>query len=395
MTFPDGRPLVLFVVNRDVFFLSHRLPIARAVRRSGIRVAVATANTGSAHAIVAEDFDVFEVPLSPQGMNPLSELQAVRALVGLYRRLRPDLVHHVGLRAVLYGSLAARAIPTAAVVNAITGLGYAFGASRRARWIRPVLEAIARLGLARERSVTIFQNPEDRRDFLRMGLVSEDRSVVILGSGVDCSLFEPRPEPEGDPLVLLASRMLWDKGVEEFVKAASALRERGYAARFALVGKPDPHNPNCVPETQLREWADAGLVEWRGYRDDMPNVFAQASVVVLPTRYMEGLPKVLLEAAASGRPIVATDVRGCREVVTHGVNGFLIPPGDTEALIRAIEALLESPALRVRFGQASRKLAVARFSEAAIVRETLRVYRSVLGPRWPSGDVERLKPQDG
>ncbi|OLC06456.1 MAG: hypothetical protein AUH42_05565 [Gemmatimonadetes bacterium 13_1_40CM_70_11] len=380
----NSKPHVVYVVNQDWFFLSHRLPVARAARRVGARVTVIAADSGRAEAIRAEGLDFVRLPLSRRGANPVDEVWALSRLLRLYRRLQPDLIHHVTLKPVLYGSLAARLVSHAAVVNAVAGFGYSLTSTElRARLIRPLVKQLCRVALRHPRSQTIFQNPEDRDDFIRMGLVPPAQAVLIRGSGVNCSVFRPTPHPDGDPIVVLASRMLWDKGVPEFVAAAALARTRGVRARFVLVGAPDPGNPRAIPVPRLEAWSREGVVEWWGPRDNMADVLSRASVAVLPTVYGEGIPKVLLEAAASGRPIVATDVRGCREIVRPGVNGILVRPHDRVALANAMTTLVESPELRRRFGQAGRDLAVREFTEELVVSRTLDVYSDLLGERWP------------
>ena len=384
-------PRVLLVTNQDWFFLSHRLALARAIRDEGGEVVVVAGETGKGEVVRRAGFPFVALPILRAGIAPRRELGTVTFLARLYRRVRPDLVHHVTLKPVLYGSLAARFAGDVAVVNTLSGLGYAFTSSEaRARLARLCVQLLCRVTLTRPRSRTIFQNPEDREDFVRLGLVAGAQAVVIRGSGVDCSLFRPGPELPGDPIVMLASRMLWDKGVREFVDAAVAIRRRGRNARFVLVGAPDYGNPSAVPAAQLEAWSLDGAVEWWGHRDDMPAVLSQASVVVLPTVYGEGVPKVLIEAAASARPIVATDARGCREIARPGVNGLLVAAGDAADLARAIETLLASPELRRRFGAAGREIAVAEFTEEAVVAQTLAVYRELLGARcFTAGRCER------
>jgi glycosyltransferase involved in cell wall biosynthesis len=280
---------------------------------------------------------------------------------------------------VIYGSIAARLIGRGAVVNTISGLGYVFTSDHRtAKVLRPVLRRLWRMALSHPHSRTIFQNSDDRDDFIRMGLVRPDAAALIRGSGVDCSAFHPTPEPSGPPIVVLPGRLLWDKGVREFVEAARTLRVAGYPARFVLVGSPDAGNREAIPVQQLEAWSDEGVVEWWGQRHDMPEILAGASIVVLPT-YGEGLPKVLLEAGAASRPVVATDVRGCREVVRPGVNGVLVPARDGPALARAIEGLLAAPELRARLGQGGRRLVEAEFAEPLVVQQTLAIYRQLLG----------------
>ncbi len=366
------------VVNRDAFFLSHRLPLARGARDAGMEVIVVAGDSGSARVVESEGFPFVPLPIARGALNPLSAARTLAFLLRLYRRLQPALVHHSTVQPVVYGSVAARLTCRAAVVNTISGLGYAFTSDHRtAKALRPLLKRLWRGALGHPRSRTIFQNPDDRGDFIRMGLVREETTALIRGSGVDCTAFRVAPEPEGVPMVALPGRMLWDKGVREFVDAARLLRETGHVARFVLIGAPDYGNREAIPRAQLDTWSREGLVEWWGHRTDMPAILAQASVVVLPS-YGEGLPKVLIEAAATGRPVVATDVRGCREIVRPGISGLLVPPRDGTALARAIERLLDSRDLRARFGEAGRRLVESEFSEPIVVQQTLVVYSQLL-----------------
>lgn len=313
-------------------------------------------------------------------MNPFVDLWTTAFLTGVYRELRPDLVHHSTPKPVLYGTLAARVLKGTAIVNTISGLGYVFSSTDlRARLARPLLRTMYGVALRHPISRTIFQNAEDLNDFVRLRLVRSDDAVLVRGSGVDCDRFRPSAEPAGQPVVLLASRMLWDKGLEEFVAVARELKPK---ARFVLVGAPDPGNPNSVPMDRLEAWAAEGAVEWWRHRDDMPEVFAQSTIVVLPTVYAEGLPKVLLEAAAAGRPIIASDIRGCREIVRPGVNGVLVGAGSITELAAAITAMLLAPDVRERYGRAGREIAEREFGEDLIVEQTLDVYRQLLGDRF-------------
>jgi glycosyltransferase involved in cell wall biosynthesis len=296
-------------------------------------------------------------------------------------------VHHVTVKPVLYGSIAARLVGGIAVVNAISGLGYAFTSTDAiAAILRPVLRLLYRVALHQARTTTIFQNPDDMSDFVNLGLVKQDQSVLIRGSGVDCAIFQPTPEPTGRPVVLLAARMIWDKGVGEFVEVARLMKARDDAPRFVLVGAPDPGNPGGIPVAQMEAWSREGVIEWWGQRADMPTVLGQASIVVLPTVYGEGVPKILLEAAAAGRPIVATDIRGCREIVRPDENGFLVPPRDRVRLVSAIDCLLASAELRARFGQAGRHIVETEFSEPMIVQQQLAVFEQF----WPMNAVRGL-----
>jgi glycosyltransferase involved in cell wall biosynthesis len=379
------RPLlgqrVLFVVNVDWFFLSHRLPVARAARAAGAEVVVAAADSGRRADVEADGFRFVPLPFTRKGQSPWREALALLALLRLYRALRPDLVHHVTVKPVLYGSLAARAVlRQAAVVNAISGLGFAFSEDRRARRAGQVVRALYRFALRSPRSRTIFQNPDDRQRFLSQGMLRPAQAVLIRGSGVDCSAYSPPASgPADPPVVLMSSRLLYEKGVEEFVDAARLVRRTRPDARFVLVGRPDEGNLTSVPVAALTQWVEEGVIDWLGHRDDMPDVLRDATVYCLPTYYPEGVPKALLEAGATGLALVTTHVAGCREVVEHEVTGLRVPPRDSQALAAAVLRLLDDRALAQRLGQSARAHVEAHFSEPVVVARTMELYAELLG----------------
>ena len=382
-----GRPRLLFTVNDAGFFLSHRLPIARAAAAAGYEVHVATAPGPGVARVQDEGLTHHAVPLSRRGLNPLAELRALWSLTRLYRRLRPDLIHHVTIKPVLLGGVAARLAGAPAVISAVSGLGYVFiTRGWRAAVLRGAIKTGYRLALKRPGARVIFQNPDDRRKFLDQSLVERDAEVLIKGSGVDTARFAPSPEPDGPPLVVLPARMLRDKGVGEFVEAARTLRGEGVQARFALVGDSDPGNPTAIPEARLRAWQDDGIVEWWGHRADMPAVLAQAHIVCLPS-YREGLPKSLIEAAACARAIVSCDVPGCREIARRDENALLVPPRRAAALAEALRRLIGDADLRRRLGARGRALAEAEFSLERVIAQTLALYTALLretGGRLPA-----------
>jgi glycosyltransferase involved in cell wall biosynthesis len=375
---------LLYVVNEAYFMVSHRLAVAAAAQRDGWEIHVAAPPD---HVWAPPGFSVAQlegrgihfhpIPLSRRGTNPVAELATAAALLGLYRRLRPDLVHHVTLKPILYGGMAARLAGVHSAVHSLTGLGQVFvGRGPRSGLLRTAVTQMLSVALGHPNSRVIFQNADDRRRIIEAGSVEEGRTVLIRGSGVDLTRFAPLPEPDGIPVIALCARLIWEKGVGEFVEAARIVRRHGTQARFVLVGDTQPSNPRAVPVTTLAAWRAEGAVEWWGYRDDMPAVIASASVICLPSTYGEGVPKVLLEAAASGRPIVATDHPGCRDAVTDG-NGLLVPPADAVALAAALTTLIEDANLRRAMGARGRELAEREFSELDIAEETLQVYREL------------------
>ena len=372
------KPRLLFLITEDWYFWSHRLELARAARSAGWEVIIATRVQKHGKRIEDEGFTLRPIRLLRSSRRLVHELSCVWELIRLYREEQPDLVHHVGMKPILYGSWAARFAKVGAAVNGFAGLGYTFIAGgRRKGVLRRIVGGALRWALALPHSLVVFQNEEDAKELVGSGIVRKERVRIIRGVGVDTDTFRPALPENPDPLVVLAGRMLWDKGIGEFVEAARRLQMDGILAQCVLVGMVDTENPAAISETQLRAWQQSGLVEWWGHRDDMPNILASAQIVVLPS-YREGLPKVLLEAAACGRPIVATDVPGCREVVKDGANGFLVPLKDAGSLSRAIARLLSDPLLRRRMGACGREIALKEFSVGKISQETLDLYDELL-----------------
>jgi glycosyltransferase involved in cell wall biosynthesis len=369
---------ILYNVNIPRFFVSHRLPLALAAQAAGYDVHVTTSHTDTAYVttIIDAGLSYHPLPLAQHGTNPLAEVKTLTAMVTLYRQLKPDLVHHVSIKPVLYGGLAARIAGVPAVVGAMSGLGYVFiSTSLKARFIRLLVHPLLRLALGHKNTALIFQNTTDLDRFVSMGLIAAGQAHLIRGSGVDLARFSPTPEADGKPLVLFAGRLMWQKGVGDFAEAARRLQHK---ARFVIVGYAEATSPDTVPQAQLEAWARAGILEWWGKRDDMPQVFAQAHIVCLPSTYGEGVPKVLIEAAACARPIVTTDTPGCRDITRHGENGLLVAPHDTTALVAALEQLLDDASLRQRMGATGRSIAEHEFSLAYVVRETLALYEKLL-----------------
>ena len=370
---------LIFLITEDWYFWSHRLPIARAARDAGFEVLVAARIDQHKERIENEGFKLIPIGLERKSRNIFKEVLSIFEIVKIYRRQKPDIVHHVAIKPVLYGSWAARITGISGVVNALAGLGFIFVAQGwKAKVLKRLIIFAYRMAFSAKNTIGIFQNPEDLKLFVGAGIVKREKAVLIRGSGVDTARFISLPEPEGIPIIVLASRMLWNKGVGEFVEAAKMLKRGGIECRMILVGNPDPENPASIPEKTLQGWHAEGIVEWWGHQENMPSIFSQAHIVALPTTYGEGVPKVLIEAASCGRSIVATDVPGCREIVRHNKNGLLIPPHDSKALVDAIKVLIEDPQLRVRMGAYGREIVEAEFSEEIVVRKTMEVYERLI-----------------
>lgn len=372
----------VFAVNAHEYTAAHRLPLLHAARGRGWQViAIAPEASPALTRLENEGFPVEPLALSRRGIGPWDEVRAIRSLERLYRHLRPDLVHHATIKPVLYGTIAARRSGVPAVVNAITGLGYIYTANGLRSWaLRRVVNPLYRFALRHPNQRIVFQNSDDWSVLKSIGAVHDSECVLIPGSGVDVEYFKAVPESKEVPLVVLPGRMLRNKGVFEFVEAARILKAQGTNARFALVGGLDPDNPSAIAEEVIKSWVNGGVVEWWGQVADMRSVYRDAHVVVLPS-HREGMPKALLEASASCRPTIATDVPGCRDAVVDGVTGYLVPPDSPRALSERILRLVHSPEQRLSMGRSGRERAVECFSKKRIVTDTLAVYDELLAER--------------
>jgi glycosyltransferase involved in cell wall biosynthesis len=372
----------ILVANTDWYLYNFRLALARHLRDQGWEVVLISPAGRFAPLLQQAGFRWLEWNVGRQTLAPWTELNAAWRLLRLYQREGAALVHHFTIKPVLYGTLAARFLRIPVIVNSITGLGYVFlGQDLKARLLRRLVTLIYRLVFASPRCAAIFENDSDRRYFIEQGLIDAERTWLIEGVGIDVNYFTPLPEPDNGgeagkpPVVVLPARMLWDKGVGTLVEAARQLKPR-LTARFVLVGEPDPGNPASIEVETLRDWVDQGLVEWWGWQQDMRAVYSQSHIVTLPS-FGEGVPTVLLEAAACARPIVTTNTPGCRDVVRDGVNGLTVQPNDPTALAEALERLITDPALRGRMGAAGRAFALDRYTSERINNATLAVYNSL------------------
>lgn len=366
---------ILFFVTEDWFVCSHWLPLIEAAKNSGLEVVVVTRTNKHVEMILQHGARVIPFDMSRRGSNLFREFATILRLAGIYRKEKPDIVHHVAMKPMLYGSLVAHLMRVPHTINWVAGMGWLFVSGTQRAKIMQIAVRKA-LGMLLRRTSVIVENPDDQAIISTLGVA--DRHIhLVRGAGVDTLLYAPSPESEGMLQVVLPARMLWDKGVGEFVGAARQLRQRGVNARFVLVGEPDTENPASVPMEQLQAWQKEGAVEWWGRREDMSRVLANSHIICLPS-YREGLPKSLLEAASCGRAIVTTDVPGCREIVRNGDNGLLVEARNATALADALARLLDSPALRQKMGERGRERVLDEFSQERIVAQVLTLYREVL-----------------
>ncbi|MFW0085255.1 MAG: glycosyltransferase family 4 protein [Coxiella endosymbiont of Haemaphysalis japonica] len=373
------RKKLLIVVNDVKFFISHRLCLAKAAKAVGYDIHVATPDYNEQ--IGAAGFVHHTIILNRGSLNPFKDVVTVFSLLRLYWRLKPDIVHHITVKPILYGGIAARLAQIPAVVNVFTGLGFIFIAqSCFMSLLRKMVQKGYRWAFNHRNMRVIFQNKEDKGYFIQANILKEDKTVLIPGSGVCMKTFYPVDEPLGQLRVILASRLLWHKGVGEFVEAARLLKKRKVKAQFILVGAIDAANPAAISDVQLEEWEREGIIEWWGERTDMPKIMREAHIVCLPS-YREGLSRVLIEAAASGRAIVATDVPGCRDVVHDGENGLLVPVKDREELALAIETLIHNSSLRKEMGLKGRVMVEKKYELKRIIKQTLNVYKELSGQK--------------
>jgi len=382
-------PRLLYVVSEDWYFVSHRLPMARAARDAGFEVHVATRVRDDAATITAEGFILHPIPFARGRLSPLTSLATIHALRRIHKVVEPAIVHHVSLQPSVLGLIAAldRSVVK---INALTGLGYSFTSNTaKARLARSIARPALRLLLNRLGITNLVQNIDDRAALIALG-VNPSRIALIRGSGVDVNRFAPLPEPQGPITTAFVGRLLEDKGIRTLIAAHQLLRARGSDMRLLIAGTPDPANPTSVTEQEAVSWNKEPGITWLGQVKDISSLWAQAHLAVLPSR-REGLPLSLLEAAACQRAMIATDVPGCREIVVHEKNGLLFPAGDTPALAAALARLAQMPDLRARYAAAARKKAVEEFSADVIGRQIVQLYRRTLDAESQPSQRTRIR----
>jgi glycosyltransferase involved in cell wall biosynthesis len=373
---PAKAPRLLYVVTEDWAFLSHRLPMARAARDAGFEVHVATRVGGGAPAIEAERFILHPIPFARGSLSPIATFSTIAALRRVHREVKPALTHHVALQACVLGMLATLGQPVACV-NAFIGLGYSFTSDTgKARTVRALIGPLLRLLINRKNSIALVQNTDDMTALISLG-IEKSRIALIPGSGIDVNRFTPVREPAGAPTFGFVGRLLDDKGIRTLVAAHRLLRRRMADARLLIAGTPDPGNPASVTEGEANAWNNEPGIAWLGHVRDIAGFWAQTHVAVLPSR-REGLPLSLMEAAACGRAMIASDVPGCREVVLHEQTGLLVPVDDAAALAAAMARFAADQELRAHCATAARNLVVNRFAAEIIGRETVSLYRQSL-----------------
>jgi glycosyltransferase involved in cell wall biosynthesis len=375
----EKQKTLAMLVTEDWFFVSHFIKRAVAAKNAGWRVILLTRASGFEAQIQAAGIEVIAVPFDRKRLNPLAELAFSLRLSRIYREIKPDLVHHVALKPIIVGGIAARLAGVKAVLNAPVGMGFVFSSEKLlAKLLKPFVTTLLRLTLCPPNSRVVFENPDDLAAMLASRMIKPGSEILIRGAGVDMDEFSPVPEPAGTVRVILIARMIREKGIAVFVEAARILRGQ---ADFVLAGAPDPGNPNSVTEAELRAWETQGLVTWLGPRRDVADLLRGAHIACQPSTYREGLPKSALEAAACGRPLVTSDVPGCREAVIDGVTGFLVPPRDATALAAALKTLIDDPDLRARMGAAGRERTAREFADAVVCEKTLLVYDALMQSR--------------
>ena len=375
---------IILFANTEWYLFNFRLSLAKALQAQGHEVLLISPPGEYGARLQAQGFRWEALPMDRKSLNPLQELRLLAYLCRLYRREQPALAHHFTIKCVVYGSIAALVARVPARVNAVAGMGYVFtNQALKARLLRPVVRGLMRLVLNGRGARLILQNNDDMAAFAKAGLARPELTRLVMGSGVDLARFTPRvPSVQAGSdvqptRVVLAARLLWDKGIAEYAEAARQLKAKGLPIRFLLAGAPDPGNPAAIAQATLDGWQAEGLIELLGQVSDMAALFAAVDMVVLPS-YREGLPKSLIEAAACALPLVTTDVPGCREVVTHEVDGLLVPVKDAKALASAIERLHLDPAWARELGLAARARALREFDEKIVIGKTLAVYRELL-----------------
>lgn len=369
---------IAIVTNHDWFFISHRLPIALAALREGHEVYLLAIDTGRRKELEDIGIKFVSISLNPTGKNPVEEMRTLWELRKLYKRIKPDVIHHVTMKVTLLGSLAAKSLGIKAVVNAISGLGFAFTDGRKG-FLQMIIKAEMFLAYKSRTEHFILQNPDDLRQMKVLRYVPENNVHLIKGSGVDLKHFAYKmPDIKEKQILLFPARILGDKGVYELIEAMRSIREEiATKAKLLLAGDCRSTNPTVIKEMELKSMLEPGYIEWIGFQKDMTSIYAQSDIVVLPS-YREGLPKSLIETCSIGRPIITTDVPGCRECVIEGYNGMIVPVKDSISLAKAILKMVNNRELQLKMGRNSRKMAEQEFSIDNVIEKHFEIYRKAV-----------------
>jgi len=381
MKINDYKKKILFVVNVDWFFISHRLPIALEAKENGYIVTIACHFTKHKQELIDMGFSVVDIPFSRSGSGIINELNTLKNIRKVIKEVNPSLIHAVTIKPVLYTGLVLKSINrNIPFVAAISGLGYVFTADTlRAKLTRLIVSAFYKVALSQKHKTVIFQNTSDESILTDVAKLKPNDKVLIKGSGADLTVYNYLPENSTDSIkVVMACRLLKEKGVYEYVAAAKLVKEQYPGTEFLLVGTPDVENPNTVKQVEIDGWVNDGLIKYLGHRNDIPKVFSGSNIVCLPSFYGEGVPKVLIEAAACGRAIVTTDNPGCRDAVVEGETGLTVPTRDAKALAKAMLQLIDEPELRVSMGAKARVFAEKEFDVKSVVSKHLDIYSNLI-----------------
>ena len=364
-------PKLIYLVADDRYFCTHRLPLAVAAKQQNFDVHVISPKSDSSEKILHAGLTFHPLSFNRKTLNPFDGIKTILRIYRLYKQLKPDYVHHVAIKPVLFGTIAAHLAGVPNIVNAVAGLGHVF-ASRS--WLMLPLRMMMRVLLRSPRVQIIVQNPEDKAE---LESLAEKYVYLIYGAGVDTDQFAPSAAalPEGPVIITHASRLLWSKGVGELVAAARILSAQGHSIVVQIVGEPDMQNPDAIPAEILKAWHNEGVINWLGYQKNIAAIYQRSHMAVLASYYREGIPKTLIEAASVGLPIVTTDMPGCRIIVKHGVNGLLVSPRDVNALAEALLKLINDSKMRKDFGAAGRVLVLRQFSASIIYDQTIALYK--------------------
>ena len=367
---------LLIVVNEASFFNSHRLPLAIFAKKNGFDVHVAArGDPKNVSKIISSGLKFHPISFTRSSLNIFKEILTLLNLIKIYKKVNPCIVHHVTIKPIVYGGIAARITSVPFVVSAISGLGFVFIEKNFSNLFKKnIIKIIYKFLFKRKNNKVIFQNPDERNLLLNENIVKENNSYLIKGAGVDLDIFSPKPILLEVPVVVLAARIIWDKGIKEYVNAAQILKKKGIKAKFLLVGGIDYDYPNFVNKEMLEEWNNKDYITWLGYREKIYEIYQKSSIVCLPSFYSEGIPKSLIEAAACAKPIVTTNMPGCREIVKNGFNGILVPPKNSLLLANALETLINSPELRLKYGANGRDLVKKGFSLDIVNKKTIDIY---------------------
>lgn len=373
---------LMYIINVDWYFVLHWLDRAKAAQKAGYEVHIVMAPTKKGHQATLENLGLFvhEIPLGRKNLAPPRELRTIRAIHKVIQQQKPDIVHSVTIKPNIYAGMVCRLYSTKNIAS-ITGLGTTLSSSNSGLLAisSHAIKYLYRIAFGGRLCHVLFENRDDLQLMVSSKIIKRAQATYIPGAGVDTTKYQTQVEPPSPVKILFAARLLRNKGLFDLVEAVQHIKTHNSSVELLVAGIVDNDAHGTIPIVQLEKWQDEGLIRWLGQIDDMPDLIHGVHILCLPTQYGEGVPRILIEGAACGKPLVATNVQGCREIIIDGENGILVTPGNREELISALQRLIDDPETRAVMGKRGRKLVENQYSDEIVISKTLDIYKQCLG----------------